>query len=497
MNPEIHDTSMILAAASASMEALSLGEASFCVAFLVMSFGALLSWVASRDRCYLYYFAYVASIFVVATGRSGVLATAFPSAPFRILLGTAAMAHVSGTVAMIYFVLEFFETRSRYPRANRLLRSSLLYFLAIGLAIVVAPPSWVDGLVAMTGVGSSTILGSFMLLMAFKENKLAARVYAASWVVLVSAIAVYSVSIFGHAASSSSSSSWWQNHAIEMGLTAEMILLAVALALRARSFLLMKVRMEGDLVIQRASAVNASKMAEIGQFAASIAHDIASPLFAIEAVISILKKRATESSTTLDHKMVLHLADSSSLAIEHASSLIRSLKRVLRSESSDSPKTSTSVDALLGDVTTIHRGLFAGAGVDLEVEPPAIDETIACRPGQIARVLFNLLGNALDAAKQGGDGAEKWVKVRAEFEGEGGSRRLRISVSDSGRGVPRDIRPRIMEQFFSTKPLGKGTGLGLAIASDLVASHDGKLWLEPDAPHTTFVVELPVGPRAS
>src|SRR5260370_33167638 len=75
---------------------------------------------------------------------------------------------------------------------------------------------------------------------------------------------------------------------------------------------------------------------------------------------------------------------------------------------------------------------------------------------------------------------------------------IKISVHDTGEGIPDDIRRRIFEPFFTTKAPGKGTGLGLSIVRDIVGTYQGVLEVESELHQgTTFVVRLPLSEPAS
>ena len=70
---------------------------------------------------------------------------------------------------------------------------------------------------------------------------------------------------------------------------------------------------------------------------------------------------------------------------------------------------------------------------------------------------------------------------------------MRVSVCDTGPGIPDDIRPRLFEPFYTTKPPGKGTGLGLHISHTVVARHGGRIDVDSSPGSTCFVVTLPSG----
>jgi len=107
--------------------------------------------------------------------------------------------------------------------------------------------------------------------------------------------------------------------------------------------------------------------------------------------------------------------------------------------------------------------------------------------GRLAQVLLNLLVNAGQSIPAG-HRADNWIRVRAS-EDKG---TVRISVEDTGRGIPEDVLPNIFDPFFTTKPLGMGTGLGLAISKELVTKAEGTIRAENVQPHgARFTIELP------
>jgi signal transduction histidine kinase len=111
-----------------------------------------------------------------------------------------------------------------------------------------------------------------------------------------------------------------------------------------------------------------------------------------------------------------------------------------------------------------------------------IDREVACAPRLIVQALSNVLENAVHAV-----GKKGWVEVSTWAE----RGRIGIQVSDSGPGVPAQIRDAIFEPFFTTKDPGKGTGLGLPFARAIMTRHGGTLEVRERQGRSVFVFELP------
>jgi signal transduction histidine kinase len=83
---------------------------------------------------------------------------------------------------------------------------------------------------------------------------------------------------------------------------------------------------------------------------------------------------------------------------------------------------------------------------------------------------------------------ERWVRIDVQRKGTV----ARISVTDSGKGIPAEIASKIMNPFFTTKPVGKGTGLGLSISKSIAEDHGGSLTYDGTSANTCFVFEVPL-----
>jgi len=223
---------------------------------------------------------------------------------------------------------------------------------------------------------------------------------------------------------------------------------------------------------------DAEKLASVGKLAASVAHEIRNPLTAIKMwLFSIQKQAAGDEELTRKLGVV--------------SEEIRRLERIVRNflEFSRPPELKLAVEPLppILDTTLelVEPRIAAQKARLLRRDAPDLPPVLADRE-QIKQVLLNLLGNAAEAAGEGGR-----IRVSSTAESETDGRRMVVvRVSDSGPGIPDEVARRIFEPFFSTKD--EGTGLGLCIAATIMARHEGRLVLESsDERGTTFAIHIP------
>jgi two-component system NtrC family sensor kinase len=112
---------------------------------------------------------------------------------------------------------------------------------------------------------------------------------------------------------------------------------------------------------------------------------------------------------------------------------------------------------------------------------------------KLEQVFLNIIGNARDAmddfAKHAGQGYRKILTVRSFLD----NGNVVVTFSDTGGGIPKEIRDRVFEPFFTTKEVGRGTGLGLSISYNIIKDFGGKIdFLVDESVGTTFRVALPV-----
>jgi signal transduction histidine kinase len=248
--------------------------------------------------------------------------------------------------------------------------------------------------------------------------------------------------------------------------------------------------------------VQAEKMASLGQQVSGIAHEIGNPLNYISGsaqlmnleIMDIEEKCADAGADEHFEKLREHLTD-----IETGCEKIREISQAMRNYSRLDDTATPGVDlvAVAREALVILEG--KARGVTLTMAPKEVP-TITCHRSHVGQVIMNLVGNAIDALQERreAEGVESCGRILVDLRAlaNNGAEGVEILVDDDGPGVPKHIRAKILEPFFTTKPAGKGTGLGLAITSKIVANHGGRITIETSESlgGASFRVWLPLVP---
>jgi signal transduction histidine kinase len=242
-----------------------------------------------------------------------------------------------------------------------------------------------------------------------------------------------------------------------------------------------------DQILQYARAqealIRSEKLAITGRLAASIAHEINNPLEAVTNLLYLM--RASPDPQTLDR--YLREAD------QELARVTEITKQTLRFYREPNKLAETDVGSVVESVLALYHSRLRSSNVTVESELPTTAIRVLSSAGELRQILANLIGNAIDAMRLGG-------RLRIRVSHEKASRQdgldgTRLTISDSGPGIPSDLLPRIFEPFVSTKG-ETGTGLGLWVTHEIVRRNRWRISVRSstEAAHrgTTFTLQMPV-----
>lgn len=235
------------------------------------------------------------------------------------------------------------------------------------------------------------------------------------------------------------------------------------------------------VIEQQQVLVGSAKMSALGEMAGGIAHEINTPLSLLHMKVEELEDLT--QSREFDRLQFFEGTEIIRKTIDRIAKIVKGLKSFAR-DGKDSPATTIAIDTLVEDTLSLCRERFANHGVSIKIEGVKESGAIQGRAVELSQVLLNLLNNSFDAIKSMED---KWVRIEAQAI----ENQIVISVTDSGSGIPENVREKMMQPFFTTKKIGEGTGLGLSISRGIAEAHHGKLEIDTKCPNTRFVLTLP------
>lgn len=242
------------------------------------------------------------------------------------------------------------------------------------------------------------------------------------------------------------------------------------------------------------TVIQNAKLAEMGELATGLAHELNQPLNVIGLASANMKRRLERAD--LDVDWVRGKIDRIEAQINRASTIINHMRIFGRSDENDTYD--FPVNDALEPLNDLLGRVLKHKNIHLSVKTTADDVFVRGHPSRLEQALMNMIMNAKDKIlekhkanpERSHDTGTSLIGVETRVDHESGY--LEIRVFDDGGGIDPGIMDNIFKPFFTTKPSGKGTGLGLPICHNIIADMNGGIEVENGPMGAVFTIKLPL-----
>lgn len=235
--------------------------------------------------------------------------------------------------------------------------------------------------------------------------------------------------------------------------------------------------------------IRSEKLVSLGQLAASVAHEVNNPLAGIMVYVKLLLKkyRANEIQTEKTEEQLIKMEKE----LDRTTRIIKSLLDFARlSEPSMRPvdinKVIEAALQLVGNQINLEN-IILEKNLDTQLPPVLADVD------KMQQVLINIILNAIQAMPEGGQLRIATSAADSIYINDSFKKAVRVDISDTGVGIPRENLDKLFNPFFTTKEKGKGVGLGLSVVHGIIGKHKGRIDVDSELNKgTTFTIYLEV-----
>ncbi len=245
-----------------------------------------------------------------------------------------------------------------------------------------------------------------------------------------------------------------------------------------------RARAEAELARSREALYQSEKMTALGSLLAGLSHEMNNPLSVVVLQSVMMEEDAAGSALGERARRIREAA-------ERCSKIVATFLAMARQRPPE--RSAVRINEVIEGALGLAAYGLRSSGIVIDRQLGANLPLIEADPDQLHQVFVNLVINAQHALQS--VGGERRLSLLTRMNPA--SRAIEVEVSDTGPGVPPDVRRRIFEPFFTTKPQGAGTGLGLSFSLGVVEAHGGKLELLERESGTTFRVTLPASGTAA
>lgn len=517
-------------------------------AIIVMFLYNLFLYVTIRDKSYLYYILYIFFIGLAQAAVGGYLRILlWPESEELHQFSIVFFSSLAGFGA-ISFAKAFLNLKINAPKINQGLNIFYMAYAGAVISYLSGQPRIAYGFLDMGGL-SVALYALFFSIRLTLQGLRSAKFFLAAWIFFIIGLVVYVCRTLGFLPFN-----LLTDNAMQIGSAAEAVMMSIALADRINTLKEEKEKSQAEALIisreneriireqnvlletkvnertgelQRANTdlsgalnelkeaqtqlVEAEKMASLGQLTAGVAHEINNPINFVSSNIRPLRrdmedmvriieeydrlaaedvrKQMDQFKSDVEYDYIKEEVEMLLKGIEEGATrtveIVKSLRNFSRLDEQDLKKAQVHEGL---DSTLILLNSSMGGFIEIEKRYENLPE-IECYPGKLNQVFMNLFSNSIYAIKRKHE-SRPTGKLRLETINQEND--VVIRIWDNGSGIQEEVRNKIFEPFYTTKPVGEGTGLGLSIVYKIIESHRGTIRVDSEEGEwTQFTITLP------
>jgi two-component system NtrC family sensor kinase len=502
-------------------------------------------YITVRDKTYLYYIVYLATVILTQISIQGyTFQYLWPNSPFLAQWSPFIFSPLVG-VASAYFLRVFLNTTHFTPKLDKGFKIfNILYTVAFLFAVF-----GIFHVSFQLITACASLLSMYMLITAaviFRKKYKPARFFLVAWSMFLTGVTIYAMTNVGILPVNN-----FTFYTMPFGCAAEVVLLSLALADRINVLKKEKEQSQADalrvsqqnqkliteqnIILEQkvhertleleetneelnvtltylkdtqTQLVNAEKMASLGQLTAGIAHEINNPINFVSANLKPLKMDISEvfdvvakyESITPDVQLVEKLKEIDTFKKKIDLDYLKQEIGTLLSGIEDGAKRTAEIVSGLKNFSRLDESDIKEANINEGIEstlvllrssiPKNIEvltklgnlPLIECYPGKLNQVFMNVMTNAIYAINKKGPAEGRLTITTFEKDNK-----IFASFEDTGTGMSQEVKEKIFEPFFTTKDVGEGTGLGMSIVFKIVESHRAKMEIDTEVGRGTKI----------
>jgi len=241
-------------------------------------------------------------------------------------------------------------------------------------------------------------------------------------------------------------------------------------------------RINEELFETQKKLARSERLAVAGQLAASLAHEIGTPLNSISGHVQLLARRSDADESTRRRLQIIE---------KQIDNIVRTVNQLLSwSRKFDLKIEPVDLRRVIEEAVLLSSPALQLRKIQVRLSMAKDCPKIYADAGYLQQVFLNLINNSMDAMPRGGE-----LRIETRLADDG-ARRVAIRVADNGAGMSPDTMVHVFDPMFTTKRMGTGTGLGLAICEQIIHQHGGTIQVESQPQRgTTFTLLLPIDGR--